>query len=109
MNAYLDQHPDIFMGEKELHFFGNDLKIKSRITEEEYLSKFINAGNAKIIGEASVWYLYSASAAAEIKAYSPDAKIIIMLREPVELMYSMHSQHLYDGNEDVADFSGAIG
>lgn len=108
MNNYLAQHPDIFMAEKELHYFGSDLRMKERITQDEYLNKFQNAGDEKLIGEASVWYLFSKNAAKELKEFSPDSKIIIMLRDPVEMLHSLHSQHLFNANEDVKDFEKAI-
>ena len=107
MNDYLNQHPDIFMATKELHYFGTDLKIKHRISEAEYLEHFSSASE-KIIGEASVWYLFSKTAAEEIKKFSPKARILIMLRNPVDVIHSLHSQHLYDGNEDVFDFEKAL-
>ena len=31
-----------------------------------------------------------------------------MLRNPVDVVYSLHSQHLYDGNEDIQDFETAL-
>ncbi|MDQ6761455.1 MAG: sulfotransferase [Bacteroidota bacterium] len=108
MNNYLAQHPAVFMAKKELHYFGSDLKIKDKISEAEYLHYFENAGDEKIIGEASVWYLFSKNAAREIKDFSPGAKILIMLRDPVEMLHSLHSQHLFNANEDVGDFEKAI-
>ena len=108
MNDYLAQHPDIFMAKKEIHYFGSDLKTRLKISESEYLQYFQQAGNKKIIGEASVWYLYSKKASIEIKKFSPEAKILIMLRNPVEVLYSLHSQHLFDGNENVTDFEEAL-
>ena len=62
----------------------------------------------KIVGEASVWYLFSERAAEEIRKFAPNAKILIMLRNPVDVIHSLHSQHLYDGNEDVPDFQTAL-
>ena len=108
MNDYLAKHPQVFMAQKEVLHFGKDLKPGLHLSEEEYLRLFEKAGEQKIVGEASVWYLFSKTAAAEIKAFSPNAKILIMLRDPVEVLYSMHSQHLYNGNEDVNDFETAI-
>jgi len=107
MNDYLARHPDIFMAKKEIHYFGSDLKTKYKVTYTEYLDYF-KSSNDKVIGEASVWYLFSQMAAKEIKDFSPAAKILIMLRNPVDVLYSLHSQHLYDGNEDVTDFERAI-
>ena len=60
-------------------------------SEEDYLRCFRHAGNEKIVAEASVYYLFSRVAAEKIKAYSPDAKILIMIREPTEFLYSWHS------------------
>jgi hypothetical protein len=108
MNDFLAQHPDIFMAKKEIHYFGSDLKMRLKISESEYLNYFNEAGNKKIIGEASVWYLFSQTAAIEIKKFSPGAKILIMLRNPVQVLHSLHSQHLYDGNENVLDFETAM-
>jgi len=108
MNDYLDQHPDIFMAKKEMHYFGKDLKTKQKLSEPEYLKHFNSANNKKIVGEASVWYLFSERAAVEIREFAPNAKILIMLRNPVDVIHSLHSQHLYDGNEDVPDFQTAL-
>lgn len=108
MNDYLSQHPEIFMAPKEIHYFGKDLKLSTAVSEPEYLAYFQSAKEEKIIGEASVWYLFSKTAAAEIKSFSPQAKILIMLRNPVDMLHSLHSEHLYSGNEDILDFETAI-
>jgi len=111
MNDYLQAHPEIFIpAKKEIHFFGADLSFLKgkRVTEQEYMTYFAPAGNEKRLGESSVWYLYSQQAAAEIKAFSPAARIIIMLRNPVDMMYSLHSQRLYNDNEDLVNFEEAL-
>ena len=110
MDEYLKQHPEIFMSEtKELHFFGKDLKFNCpRITREQYLSHFSKAKMEKRIGEASVWYLYSKKAAREIREFCPSASIIIMLRNPADMLYSLHSQLLYNGDEDIENFEAAL-
>lgn len=94
---------------KEVHFFGTDLIAPQFCRDErQYLSLFSDARNEKRVGEASVWYLYSEQAAAEIKKFNSQARIIIMLRNPVEMMHSLHSQLLYMGAEDIADFEAAL-
>jgi hypothetical protein len=107
---YLKQHPEVFVPErKELDFFGSDLVFKDyRPGEEEYLSWFAGANGKKRAGEGSVWYLYSMRAAAEIKGFSPSARIIIMLRNPVDMMHALHGQRVYNGNEDIEDFAAAL-
>jgi hypothetical protein len=114
MNDYLGQHPRVFVPEaKEIHFFGQDLDIRTarqRDTMESYLARFEGAEAYDRAGEASVWYIYSRTAAQEIKDFNPDASIIIMLRDPVEFMYSQHSQAMHNalGDEDILDFAEAL-
>ena len=108
---YLKQHPEVFMPRevKEPHFFGSDFNTSFFIREkQEYLSLFANARDEKRVGEASVWYLYSKKAAAEIKDFAPAAKIIVMLRNPIDMMHALHSQRLFNGSEDIMDFSIAL-
>jgi len=111
LNDYLQVHPEIFIpAKKEIHFFGSDLPFLkgTRVTEQEYMAYFAPARDEKCVGEASVWYLYSRQAAAEIKAFTPTARIIIMLRNPVDMMYSLHSQRLYNDNENIPNFEEAL-
>jgi len=111
MDDYLGAHPDIFMGRKEMHFFGSDLRFAQhfyRRAEREYLAEFAGWKGQRRIGESSVWYLYSEKAAAEIKAFSPAARIIIMLREPVSMLYSLYRYFRYDGNEPLPTFAEAL-
>ena len=95
--TYLKQHPEIFMSpQKEPQFFANDVLGDRRhtCTWAEYLSCFAAARGAKRIGEASVAYLGSPCAPKQIKMFNPAAKIIIMLRNPVDMMHSLHNQRL---------------
>lgn len=107
---YLNRHPDIFIPQlKELHYFDTDLKTKQKAASwPDYLALFAG-GEGKICGEGSPTYLYSKAAVADIFRFNPDAKIIIMLRDPVEMMYAFHSQHLFNGSsETVKDFATAL-
>jgi hypothetical protein len=111
MVQYLNSHPDVFMGIKEMHFFGRDLHLRApfyRHDLREYLSEFQGCNGQRRIGEASVWYLFSAQAASEIRAFSPDARIIIMLREPVEMLYSLYHEFRYLGDEHLPSFKQAL-
>jgi len=109
MHYYLQQHPQIFMSAKELHFFGKDFTYREAPTPLDYYYSFFKDAPADhLIGEASVWYLYSKSAAKEIKEMNPQAKIIIMLRNPVNMIYSLHSEQCYNGNENIVSFKEAL-
>jgi len=107
---YLRAHPQVFMSvPKEPMYFGADLTPRyRRMTDHEYLALFRDARPDQRAGEASPWYLYSSSAAAEIKAFEPGARVVIMLRNPVDVMYSQHSQLVFNQREDLADFGAAL-
>ena len=107
---FLNQHPDVFIPYlKEPHYFGSDLSNVRRDfkTVEDYLEIFEEA-NHEICGEGSTWYLYSKNAAQEIKDFDPNAKIIISLRNPLEMLYSWHGFALAAGTEDIEDFEEAL-
>ena len=113
LHDYLDQHPDVFMSKtmKEPDFFCTDLTINEARRKRDlasYLSLFAKAGHASRIGESSVWYLVSTAAASNIHAFDPAAKIIIMLRNPIDAAYSLHGQFIWSCNEDILDFGEAI-
>jgi hypothetical protein len=95
------------MAQKEIQFFGSDLPNKG-LSEDQYLAYFRGAGSAQRVGEASVRYLASRTAASQIHAFSPDAEIIVMLRHPVATIAAMHADLLAAGVETIADLSAAL-
>jgi hypothetical protein len=113
---YLGRHPQIYMAErKEPQFFARDLDSGSFLESVtfmrdrgEYLALFAKAKPGQVTGEGSTWYLYSESAARLIKAERPDARIIAMLRDPVEMLYSLHGRRYYAGSEDIPEFAVAL-
>jgi hypothetical protein len=109
---YLAHHPDVHMSPiKEPHFFGSDLRIpglRQATDLEQYLTLFADATDARAVGEASTWYLASRLAAEEIHAFNSDAAVVVMLRNPIEMSHSLHSQCLKAGIEDERDFGRAL-
>jgi hypothetical protein len=107
---YLRAHPGIFMSvPKEPMYFGADLTPRyERMTEQQYLALFAAARDDQRAGEASPWYLYSTAAAREIAGFAPDARIIIMLRNPIDVMHAQHAQLLFNRREDITDFEAAL-
>jgi hypothetical protein len=107
---YLRTHPRVFMPRvKEPHYFATDFPTYRTIhTEPEYLRLFSPARPEQTaVGEASVFYLFSQVAVRNILSFTPDAKLVVMLRNPVELVHSLHSQYLYGFIEDENDFRRA--
>jgi hypothetical protein len=106
LHRYLSAHPKIFMPEvKEPHFFNTDLRGYYYVRDREtYLRLFSGAQpQHERLGEASVWYLYSREAARNIAAATPDARLVVMLRQPVEMFLSLHNQLLSNQIEDEPD------
>jgi len=93
LHHYLSQHDEACM---------STIKEPNRFSSKEVSSLFYNAlcvddneayqnlfsEKKSIMGEASVSYLFYDKVPSRIKAYNPDAKIIIMLRNPVERAFS---------------------
>lgn len=107
---YLRTHPNIFLSNvKEPHFFATDLGSYPFIkTPDAYAELFTESTERHLrVGEASVYYLRSAVAISNIREFNPDAKIIAMFRNPVDMVYSLHSQLLYVSEETVDDFETA--
>lgn len=108
---YLGQHPSISLPSiKEPNFFNSDLQGSKKAKNiEDYLRLFEGCDSNTITGEATTWYLFSKEAAKNIHEFNPNAKIIIMLRNPVDMLYSLHSHYMYHGNiETITDFRKAL-
>src|SRR5262249_47246667 len=83
---YLKQAPGIYMSPvKEPHYFGHN---SGRRSEAKYLELFRGAEGHSAVGEASVSYLRNPGTAERIKRSLPGARIIIIVRDPVEVVYS---------------------
>ncbi len=112
LSEYLREHPNIFMSTpKEPHYFATDFSAFVRHytrTLDDYLELFRECTEQHMAaGEASVFYLYSSTALANIKAFDPEARIIAMVRNPIDMAHSLHAQYCYNLREDVQDFRRA--
>lgn len=91
---YLNRIPKIFMSPvKEPNYFSTNLMLddytaKPIRDKQKYLSLFKKVKNEKIIGEASTLYLSDPKAPKLIHQVAPLARIIIILRDPIERIYS---------------------
>jgi hypothetical protein len=63
-------------------------------TTEQYHQLFRDVKNEKAIGEVSNSYLYLPSTPKKIKSELPDVKIVMILRNPVERLYSQYLMNL---------------
>lgn len=117
---YLKGHPEIYLPEKkELHFFSaksikknaegpGDKEAISKICSDakSYIAHFDNCPSNKIAGEVSPSYLYYYDVASSIKRLSPNAKIVIVLRNPAKKAFSQYSHMLRSGQESLSFSDG---
>jgi hypothetical protein len=94
----LARHPDVFMSTpKEPNYFlyagGNPygLPLNRGVPDfDAYQRLFEGAGAARIRGDASPYYIYAPHSALEIARLAPDARLLVVLRNPVERAYSAY-------------------
>ena len=108
---YLIKHPDIsFCKLKEPNYFSKDLKefqkMNSIQTVDAYMDLF-DFDNRKLQGEGSTTYLFSNVAVQNVLQHNPEAKLIVMLRNPIDMTVAWHSQKLKEMQEDEPDLRKA--
>lgn len=123
LHHYLSQHPQVFMSPvKEPKFFAlegeafnyggpgdNERMQRSSVVQiDAYRHLFSKAGDKQAIGESSTLYLYSPKAAQRIRHYIPSAKLIAILRNPVERAYSHYLYLRRGGVEYIQTFAEAL-
>ena len=121
----LGQHPDLYMcPHREPNFFeavgqpevpyrgpGDVAWLEPEMwtaTLEQYQALFSGVTCEHAVGEGSTWYLYSEEVPARIHRYLPDARLIAILRNPVDRAYSAYSMLLGAGREPIGTFSRAL-
>jgi len=112
--AELGQHPEIFCPkEKEPRYYDSTVfydfpEDQNRVSKSQYLDLYSGvAPQKKWLLDASVFVMYSLDAVQRIVEDSPEAKFIIVVRDPLSASKSMHSQrlktfytHLREVNDD---------
>lgn len=120
--AYLRQHPQVFLSEvRECDFFtlegqpptysgpGDRIAFRRYITTlDRYQTLFRSAGERPAIGESSDLYLDGPGTASRIRQYLPEAKLIVVFRNPVNRAYSQYNHLVRDGREPLATFEEAL-
>ena len=98
---YLRSHPEVFMPEKkELQFFPLEFNWDRGL--DWYEQHFVGAERASAVGEASTTYTrypYSQGVPERIAEVLPDARLIYLIRHPIERMRSQFQQHVSHGWE----------
>jgi len=118
LNQYLAAHPEIFLPRvKEPSYFAfagvrqANLTLVYRNSVKslaEYQDLYRNATAHIAVGDVSPEYMTSQIAALEIHRLVPNAKLIAILRDPVERAYSDFLMYRRDGIEKEIDFAKAL-
>jgi hypothetical protein len=116
LSRFLKAHPDVcFAKPKEPHYFilndftdAADDDLRQRV-HEDFLGRFFTDCQPQpgLLAEGSVSYLYAPEHMAAILRVWPEAKFIISVRDPMQLLPSIHQRLLYQGDETVRDFNRA--
>jgi Sulfotransferase domain len=112
----LARHPQIFMPQsKEPWFMADELLERTPPRPEgtartlsDYEALFAGARPGQVVGEASALYLWSPTAAARIAELAPEARIVVILREPASFLRSLHMQFVESYVETQADLRQAL-
>jgi hypothetical protein len=98
LTRYLRPHPDVYMADrKELHFFDFDYGLGI----ERYRENFEGAGDALAVGEATPNYMYDGRAMERIAVSIPGARLVAILRDPVDRAYSHYWHNRSVGRESL--------
>ena len=93
---------------KEPHYFSTDLANRTITDHRQYEKLFRGAGpEHKAVGEASTWYLYSQESVPNIEQGCPNARYIVMTRDPVEMAHSLYHHNYRALHEDQPTFEQA--
>lgn len=88
LDAFLRQHSAIAMPSvKEVHYF-DDENINWTAPDYGRFHRFFDHAKGQVLGQVTPVYSYWQPAPARIKAYNPDMKLILSLRDPVDRAYS---------------------
>jgi hypothetical protein len=121
LHAALSGHPDLYLSAvKEPKFFltagpppaqggpGDARTYREHVwRRDDYEALFAAAPAGALRGESTPFYLYSAAAQRRIRAAIPAARLIVVLRDPVERAHSNWTHMWSAGLDPVADFVAA--
>lgn len=107
----LSRHPEIcFSQPKEVNYFDRGSADLVGGIQNDYLDRYFahfDPAQHQLVAEGSVSYLYHPEALELINSIQPDARFIVTVRNPVDMLRSYHFRMLYLLEEDEEDFETA--
>ena len=115
LSEYLRDHPDVcFSTPKEPHFFlrhdlrGEEIDDLRQTVLAKYLDLYFpEREGSSVFAEGSVSYFYAPEQLEPILKLWPRAKFIICLRNPLQMVPSLHQRLFYNGDETERQFDRA--
>src|SRR5919204_149042 len=109
---YLEKHPNVIGASpsKGVHYFDMNAERSLRWYRAHFPTerRRRQAGSGAVTGEASPYYLFHPRGPDRVRAAVPDARLIAMLRDPVDRAYSQYQQEYARGFEDAETFERAL-
>lgn len=102
----LDEHPEVFVPEKELEFFGS---YRYNYGIKWYREKFVNWETELVGGDVSISYFQSHQAPRQMRNHlnCQDLKLIVLLREPIGRALSFYEMRVLKG-ENLVSFEDSL-
>jgi hypothetical protein len=106
----LRQHPAILMSsiKEPLYFVSSRYAVHRVAARAAYQALFSGAGPGRLAGEASTLYLFDPEAARRIRDAVPKARLIAVLRQPVDRAYSQYLFERLLEQEPLNTFEAAL-
>ncbi len=113
----LRRHDEVYLPDvKEPHVYayladpsiGAHLYPGADAARQRYAELYAGVDGQVAVGDASTTNLVVPGAAAAIAADVPSARIVAVLRHPVDRAFSHHSHFVAAGGDDIADFARAV-
>jgi hypothetical protein len=105
LHEYFADHPDVFVPVvKETNYYSHWSEAfhgKGGLRYEDYLMYFMDAADELIRCDISPFYLSEPGAALRIYRDSPRAKVIAILRDPIDLIVSKYNLDHSDANAEI--------
>jgi hypothetical protein len=100
---YLGAHPDVFCVEREVHYF--DRHLADGV--DWYARHFARAPEGALLGEGTPEYMYEEAVPPRMAELVPGARLLVILRHPVDRAYSQFWHNRTRGHEHL-EFEAAV-
>lgn len=107
LHDWLNQQPDVCLPPiKETHFYSDDEKYARGINW--YVNQFGVCADHAVVGEIAPEYIYSLNAPKRIHEWAPTAKLILIVRHPIERAFSNYQMEVRMGYENLSFYQALL-